>query len=113
LARQGALISSKQGQEDDMGIWRGTAPLSTQGDWTHGPLLQLKFNQHGSTKEISDTDTKSIGKAYTLASTIIDFVLGKLRDHAVEEKYSGDVMPKYFGDWGVAYFSDGFDTAPG
>lgn len=60
-----------------MGKWKGTAPLSSRGDWAHGPLLQLKFNPHKSKAKIGEDVVKRVGKAYDYAINMLDIAIKK------------------------------------
>jgi len=52
-----------------MGKWRGTAPLSHRGNWTHAPVLQLQYNNRSKFKKakLNEQDIVMVGKAYDMA----------------------------------------------
>jgi hypothetical protein len=62
-----------------MGIWRGSAPLSPGGDWSHG--VHLKFNAHraGSFEERPDAAGK-IGHAVGLAIAMAERGLAAVKE---------------------------------
>jgi hypothetical protein len=85
-----------------MGIWRGTAPLSNGGDWSHGAVLNLKFNSHSlSSAEVSEADTKSIGDAYSLALQMVFLANDQFqRDRMKPDSHVVTVANRYFNKTG-------------
>src|SRR5580704_10385238 len=56
-----------------MGKWYGDTPILLGGDYTHGPLLQLTFNDHkeGPEPKPSDEELRKIGRAYGRAVDLV------------------------------------------
>jgi hypothetical protein len=77
-----------------MGIWRGKAPLSAKGDWSHGPMVQLKFHSHGSKEKVSEANTADLGAAYSRAVQMVSHAKAVVAlDHD-----ENALLKKYFTD---------------
>ncbi len=88
-----------------MGKWKGTAPLSSDADWSHGPVLQLKYDTNSKNKaQLPDDVVKRIGSAYDMAIVMLAKAIAVTQDAKLGkyEEFSGfrtvkELFEQYFG----------------
>jgi hypothetical protein len=89
-----------------MGIWKTQAPLSKNGNWAHGAILHLKYNNHArNNATVSKQVERQAADAYAFATRMVEDAVscadgamkGVFNSYAGGLKTTEDLFDEYFG----------------